>query len=58
MGGSYIALLTATIVVSVAIDGPLYGAAQLIAWLAPTAVITPLLEVWRRRITPAVPARA
>ncbi|NNH72691.1 hypothetical protein HLB23_22980 [Nocardia uniformis] len=50
LGGSYIALVTATVVVSYAIDGPLYGGAQLIAWLGPTAVGTPLLEVWRRGV--------
>lgn len=49
-GGSYIALLTAAIVVSFAIDGPLTGAGQLIAWLGPTALGTPLLELWRRRV--------
>lgn len=48
LGGSYIALVTATVVVSFAVDGPLYGASQLVAWLGPTAVGTPLLEVWRR----------
>ncbi|GAB2637365.1 hypothetical protein GCM10027088_11480 [Nocardia goodfellowii] len=49
-GGSYIALVTATIVVSFAIDGPLTGANQLIAWLGPTVVGTPLIELWRREL--------
>ncbi|WP_067574677.1 hypothetical protein [Nocardia acidivorans] len=49
LGGSYIALLTATVVVAFALDGPLYGPAELIAWLTPTAVIAPLLELWRRK---------
>ncbi|MBF6329320.1 hypothetical protein [Nocardia transvalensis] len=48
-GGSYIALVTATVVVSFALDGPLTGGWQLIAWLGPTAIGAPLLEVWRRR---------
>ena len=51
--GSYIALVTATVVVGVALDdGPLTGSAQLVAWLGPTAVGTVLLEVWRRRLGP------
>ncbi|QLY29891.1 hypothetical protein H0264_32540 [Nocardia huaxiensis] len=48
LGGSYIALITATVVVSFAIDGPLHGPAQLIAWLGPTVLGAPLLELWRR----------
>ncbi|MBL1079120.1 hypothetical protein JK358_32420 [Nocardia sp. 2] len=48
LGGSYIALVTATVVVSFAVDGPLHGPAQLIAWLGPTVLGTPLLELWRR----------
>lgn len=53
LGGSYIALVTATAVVSFALDGPLRGPAELIAWLGPTAIGVPLLEYWRRRIVPA-----
>ncbi|MEV6275815.1 hypothetical protein [Nocardia sp. NPDC051832] len=50
-GGSYIALITATIVVSFALeDGPLTGPSQLIAWLGPTIIGTPLIELWRRRL--------
>jgi hypothetical protein len=40
-GGSYITLVTATIVVSFAIDGPLTGPSQLIAWLAPPPSASP-----------------
>ncbi|WP_433574817.1 hypothetical protein [Nocardia brasiliensis] len=50
IGGSYIALITATVVVSFALDGPLVGAWELLAWLLPTAVGVPLLEFWRRRV--------
>ncbi|MET9492202.1 hypothetical protein [Nocardia sp. NPDC006630] len=50
LGGSYIALLTATAVVAFALHGPLYGPAELIAWLTPTALLAPLLELWRQRL--------
>ncbi|MEV6768089.1 hypothetical protein AB0N05_05590 [Nocardia sp. NPDC051030] len=52
LGGSYIALITATVVVSFALDGPLYGASELIAWLGPTAIGAPLLELWRKTLIP------
>ncbi|MFI1913162.1 hypothetical protein [Nocardia sp. NPDC020380] len=57
LGGSYIALWTATLVVAFAIDGPLYGSAQLVAWLGPTLVALPLLELWRRRLPAPVAVR-
>ncbi|WP_067827216.1 hypothetical protein [Nocardia inohanensis] len=53
LGGSYLALVTATVVVSFALDGPLRGPAELIAWLGPTIIGVPLLEVWRRRLMPS-----
>ena len=43
-GGSYIALLTATLVVS--IDDSL----QILAWILPTAVGVPLIERWVSRL--------
>jgi hypothetical protein len=59
IGGSYIALVTALVVVSLVVDGPVRGAAELIPWLAPTAIGTVLIEVWRRHLvvpSPAEPA--
>lgn len=49
-GGSYIALVTALIVVALTVDGPVTGAAQLVPWLAPTVIGTVLIERWRRRL--------
>jgi hypothetical protein len=43
LGGAYVALVTATLVVS--LDGP----AQVVAWLAPTLVGVALIERWVRR---------
>ena len=57
IGGSYIALVTALIVVALTVDGPVTGPAQLIPWLAPTVIGTPLIEVWRRRLLAALPGR-
>ncbi|MGC7097433.1 hypothetical protein ACPZ19_22395 [Amycolatopsis lurida] len=50
LGGSYIAQVTALIVVSLAVNGPVRGAAELVVWLGPTAVGTVLIEIWRRRL--------
>jgi len=52
-GGSYIALVTAFVVVALTVDGPFTGAASLIPWLAPTLIGTVLIEQWRRRLTAA-----
>jgi hypothetical protein len=49
-GGSYIALVTALVVVALTVDGPVDGPAALIPWVLPTIVGTPLIESWRRRI--------
>jgi hypothetical protein len=49
-GGSYIALWTALIVVALTVDGPVTGTAQLLPWLAPAAIGTILIEVWRRKL--------
>ncbi|MBD0322691.1 MAG: hypothetical protein ICV72_04785 [Aldersonia sp.] len=54
LGGSYIALVTALIVVSLTVDGPVTGPAQLIVWLTPTAIGTALIELWRRRLVNAI----
>jgi len=49
-GGSYIALVTALVVVALTVDGPLEGPAVLIPWVLPTIVGTLLIEWWRRRL--------
>jgi hypothetical protein len=56
LGGSYIALVSALLVVSLTVNGPLGGAAALIPWLLPTAVGLVAIEWWRRRLVAAVPA--
>jgi len=50
-GGSYIALVTALVVVALTVDGPLDGAAAALPWALPTLVGTSLIERWRRRLT-------
>jgi len=49
-GGSYIALVTAFVVVALTVDGPLDGSAALVPWVLPTIVGTLLIEWWRRRL--------
>jgi hypothetical protein len=49
-GGSYIALVTALVVVALTVDGPLAGPIVLLPWLLPTAVGKLLIEWWRRRL--------
>jgi hypothetical protein len=58
-GGSYIALVTALLVVSLTVDGPVGGPAALLPWLLPTVVGTLMIEWWRRRLvrTPAMAGR-
>jgi hypothetical protein len=58
MGGSYIALVTALVVVSFVVNGPVDGVAELIPWLAPTAIGTVLIRVWRHRLVALLPAEA
>lgn len=55
-GGSYIALVTALIVVALTVDGPVTGTAQLLPWLAPTVLGTALIEMWRRHLDSAIRA--
>ncbi|QWF84087.1 hypothetical protein [Amycolatopsis sp. CA-230715] len=57
-GGSYLALVTALIVVALVVDGPVAGPAELVPWLAPTAIGVVLIEVWRRRLSGTLPAGA
>lgn len=56
LGGSYIALVSALLVVSLTVNGPLGGPAALLPWLAPTALGLLAIEWWRRRLVPAAPA--
>ncbi len=49
-GGSYIALVTALVVVALTVDGPVHGQAALIPWVLPTIMGTLMIEWWRRRI--------
>jgi uncharacterized membrane protein len=49
-GGSYIALVTALLVVALTVDGPLKGAASALPWALPVVVGTLLIERWRRRL--------
>jgi len=53
-GGSYIALLTALVVVALtvdgSVDGPVDGAAAALPWVLPALVGTSLIERWRRRL--------
>lgn len=52
-GGSYIALVTAFVVVALTVDGPVKGAFQLLPWLLPTLLGTVAIELWRRRLSRA-----
>ncbi len=54
-GGSYIALVTALVVVALTVDGPLRGPAQLLPWMTPTAIGIVFIEVWRRHLVPEMP---
>lgn len=49
-GGSYIALVTAFIVVSLTVDGPIHGPAAAAVWVFPTLVGTRLIKRWHRRL--------
>lgn len=51
VGGSYIALVTALVVVALTVDGPIHGGPlEVVPWVAPAAVGTVLIERWRRRL--------
>jgi cobalamin synthase len=49
-GGSYIALTTAFLVVSLTVDGPVHGPAAVVVWVLPTLVGTGLIQRWHRRL--------
>jgi hypothetical protein len=52
IGGSYIALATALVVVAVTVDGPVKGGPiSVVPWVTPAALGTVLIESWRRRLT-------
>lgn len=55
-GGSYIALVTALLVVALTVDGPLGGAWAAVVWALPTVIGTVLIRAWRRRIAGEPPA--
>lgn len=57
VGGAYIAQVTALVVVWLVVNGPVQGSAQLIPWLAPTAIGTVLIELWRRGLVATPAAR-
>lgn len=50
-GGSYIALVTALVVVAFTVDGPVHGPAEAIPWALPVAIGTLLIEWWRRHLS-------
>lgn len=52
-GGSYIALVTAFVVVALTVDGPVVGAAATLPWALPTAVGLIMIERWHRRLVAA-----
>jgi hypothetical protein len=52
LGGSYIALVTALLVVSLTVNGPIDGAASALVWGLPTVVGTVLVTAWHRRLRP------
>jgi hypothetical protein len=50
IGGSYIALVTALVVVALTVDGPVRSTPfEIVPWVAPAAIGTLLIELWRRR---------
>jgi hypothetical protein len=49
-GGSYIAVVTALVVVASTVDGPVHGPAEAIPWALPVVVGTLLIELWRRSL--------
>jgi hypothetical protein len=49
-GGSYIALVTALLVVALTVDGPVRGAAAVAVWVLPTLVGTSLIRRWHRQL--------
>jgi hypothetical protein len=48
--GSYIALVTALLVVSLTVDGPVHGPAAVVVWVLPALVGTRLIQRWERRL--------
>lgn len=49
-GGSYVALVTAFVVVSLTVDGPVHGAPAVVVWLLPTLIGDRLTRRWHRRL--------
>jgi hypothetical protein len=58
IGGSYIALVTALVVVALTVDGPVKGGPfETVPWVAPAAVGTLLIERWRHRLAISSPRK-
>lgn len=51
-GGSYIALVTALLVVSLTVDGPIDGDAAVSVWTLPTLIGTAMIRAWHHRLDP------
>jgi hypothetical protein len=49
-GGSYIAMVTAFVVVALTVDGPVDGAAAALPWALPTLVGLVLIDRWHRSL--------
>jgi hypothetical protein len=49
-GGSYIALVTALLVVALTVDGPIHGVAEVVVWLLPVVIGTHLILRWDGRL--------
>jgi hypothetical protein len=49
-GGSYIALVTALVVVALTVDGPVQGPAAVAVWVLPTLIGTRMIQAWHRRL--------
>jgi hypothetical protein len=46
-GGAYIALVTALLVVSLTVDGPVHGPAAVVVWVLPSLIGTRLIMRWQ-----------
>jgi hypothetical protein len=49
-GGSYIALVTALVVVALTVDGPVHGPAAIVVWVLPTLIGTRLIQRWHHQL--------
>jgi hypothetical protein len=58
LGGSYIALVTALLVVSLTVDGPVDGPPAALVWGLPSLIGTMLIAAWHRRLLDGSALRA